>query len=74
MAQPNKMLFITVPIDNVVYSTEKAVLIEKDGEQCWIPRSALSLRSDKMIPERQKNLDIEAIDIHDWLAKEKGFD
>jgi len=48
--------------DSILRETEKAYLLEIDGEEVWLPKSHVTL--DKQNKE---------ITIPDWLATEKGI-
>lgn len=70
----SKMTFIPITVEEIVHTTEKAILINyeqhKDG-QLWIPRSVLSTKTDEAIDAYSG--DSITLYIHDWFAKREGL-
>lgn len=54
-------------------STFGAVLVAYEGEEFWVPRTALSWRSDKEVEEFSRNQEVE-LEIADWKLRRLGID
>jgi len=70
----NKITFTEVDIENVVYSTEDAVLINLgEGRHEWIPRSVISQQDDDEIMPRERHVERQSIKIAESFAQIKGL-
>jgi len=58
------MVILDVIFDDVEYETEKAYLLNIDGEKYWIPKS--------QVEDLDEELKI--ITLPEWLINEKGLD
>lgn len=54
------------------HRTDSAILISFEGEEHWIPRSAISWKSDREVDELTRNDEFE-LQVADWMAMEKGL-
>jgi hypothetical protein len=52
-------------------ATERAVLIEVDGEEMWFPFSQIT--DDSMIDDMIERDDYVEIEVSDWIAEQKGL-
>lgn len=58
---------------NVVKTTEKAVILNKDGDQQPVPRSLLSFHAEKLISDPRSKGTTQIIEIKEWKLLELGW-
>ncbi len=54
------------------FATKDAVLVAKDGNEHWVPRSVLSYWADKAIETYPKNFEM-TIKVREWFANKVGL-
>jgi len=61
--------WVHVNVDRIIRETEKALMVEIDGEEFWIPLSQIDEGGFYYFPG-----DVDrSIRITEWIAKEKGL-
>jgi hypothetical protein len=53
-------------------STKDAILVAKEGEEVWVPRSLLSYGTDKTVGKAARGSGI-TISVRGWFAAQKGL-
>ena len=64
------MDYVHIEVDRVAKITEKAMLVEIDGEEVWLPLSQISPEDRDQYQEGDEDV---SMCITEWIAKEKGL-
>lgn len=60
---------VSFEVDGVEAETEKAILVEIEGEKVWIPKGEIAEESEVWSKKNGKGTLI----ISEWIAREKGL-
>jgi hypothetical protein len=60
--------FVTVNVDKILRETDKAFLVEIDGDEVWLPFSQVADFND--YAEGDEDLELS---VTEWIANEKGL-
>ena len=65
---------ITVLGATVLRTSDKALLVEVDGSETWVPKSQLKGKGDGVLTEESEQGDTGKLVLPRWLAEEKEFE
>lgn len=60
--------FVPVEVGGILVATDRAVLVEVDGEEVWVPRSVIE-GGDGL----EESEETQEIDVAEWFAEKKGW-